>query len=297
QNCRYCLWLLVKPVKDCWDYTEFGDGAERVYECATVGNGATNVSFSIYAGKASFNMEYAAYCFGVSHVFGCVGLRKKEHCILNKQYTPQAFEGLRQKIINGMHETPYIDTKGRVYTYGEFFPVELSPFAYNETSAQQFFPLDKTQADQFGFRWTESEEKNYNIDVFPDELPDATSDTTEEITNKIIGCEHKGTCKEQCATAFKITPSEVIFYKKCGLPLPRLCPNCRHYERLQERTPLIFIKRVCACNGEKSKNGVYTNSSVHFHGASNCPNEFETSYATDRLEIVYCEQCYQAEVA
>jgi hypothetical protein len=27
-----------------------------------------------------------------------------------------------------------------------------------------------------------------------------------------------------------------------------------------------------------------------------CPVEFETSYAPDRKEIVYCEQCYNAEV-
>ena len=28
-----------------------------------------------------------------------------------------------------------------------------------------------------------------------------------------------------------------------------------------------------------------------------CKNEFETSYAPDRPEIVYCEQCYNEEVA
>ncbi len=27
-----------------------------------------------------------------------------------------------------------------------------------------------------------------------------------------------------------------------------------------------------------------------------CQNEFETSYAPDRPEIVYCERCYQQEV-
>lgn len=32
------------------------------------------------------------------------------------------------------------------------------------------------------------------------------------------------------------------------------------------------------------------------HGNIPCPNEFQTSYAPDRPEIVYCEACYQAEV-
>jgi len=33
------------------------------------------------------------------------------------------------------------------------------------------------------------------------------------------------------------------------------------------------------------------------HHSRKCPNEFETSYAPDRPEIVYCEQCYQQKVA
>ncbi len=36
---------------------------------------------------------------------------------------------------------------------------------------------------------------------------------------------------------------------------------------------------------------------MHFHeNTDSCPNEFQTAYAPDRTEIVYCEQCYQAEV-
>ncbi len=40
----------------------------------------------------------------------------------------------------------------------------------------------------------------------------------------------------------------------------------------------------------------YKNTAVHFHGNQSCSNEFETSYVPDRKEIVYCEQCYNAEV-
>ena len=42
--------------------------------------------------------------------------------------------------------------------------------------------------------------------------------------------------------------------------------------------------------------GLYKNFVDHSHGARHCPNEFETSYAPDRAEIVYCESCYQVEV-
>jgi predicted metalloendopeptidase len=60
---------------------------------------------------------------------------------------------------------PYIDSKGRIYKYGEFFPSELSPFCYNETIAQEYFPLTKEQAIKQGYKWKEREERNYTIDI------------------------------------------------------------------------------------------------------------------------------------
>ncbi len=94
-----------------------------------------------------------------------------------------------------------------------------------------------------------------------------------------------------------------------NLPLPRLCPNCRHYERLKYRNPLKLWKRVCACNGQMANSSavanamadkkgqmVYKNTITHFHGDNKCPNEFETSFSPDRPEIVYCESCYNSEV-
>jgi hypothetical protein len=81
-----------------------------------------------------------------------------------------------------------------------------------------------------------------------------------------------------------------------NLPLPRLCPNCRHYQRLKQRNPLKLWKRHCQCAGGKSSNGVYQNTVVHNHGTNPCPNEFETSYSPERPEIIYCEECYLKEV-
>ena len=56
------------------------------------------------------------------------------------------------------------------------------------------------------------------------------------------------------------------------------------------------------CSGETSEKRQetsyqYQNTIAHFHGNEPCPNEFETSYTPERPEIVYCEQCYNAEVA
>jgi hypothetical protein len=246
---------------------------------------------------SSNDIFYSLNCHSSHDLFGCVGLRSKEYCILNKQYTKEEYQRLIPKIIEHMNTTPYVDRKGRVYRYGEFFPIELSPFAYNETIAQEYFPLTKVQAEEQGYRWHEPETKEYKITKDSQDLPVRIQDVDDTILNEIVGCAHRGDCAHQCATAFRIIPEELSFYRKLNLPLPSLCPNCRHYERLAERNPLKLWHRRCQCAGGKSENGIYTNTVSHLHhGVGHCPNEFETSYAPDRKEVVYCEQCYQAEV-
>jgi len=197
---------------------------------------------------------------------------------------------------------PYMDQKGRVYRYGEFFPPELSPFAYNETIAQEYFPLTKEEAEAQGYRWRDPDTKNYTITKLPSALPDHIKDVNDSILKETIGCAHAappaGGCNHQCTTAFKIIPEELQFYRRMNLPLPRLCPNCRHYERLAQRNPLRLWHRQCMCDPSTSSGQAtkYQNTAKHFHGDKPCPNEFETSYSPERPEIVYCEQCYNAEV-
>ena len=44
-------------------------------------------------------------CAASSNLFGCVGLKSKEYCILNKQYTKEAWEALVPQIIEHMKKT------------------------------------------------------------------------------------------------------------------------------------------------------------------------------------------------
>ncbi|HPU95171.1 MAG TPA: hypothetical protein PK398_03285, partial [Candidatus Gracilibacteria bacterium] len=37
--------------------------------------------------------------------------------------------------------------------WGEFFPYKMSQFAYNETSAMDYFPLEKEEALKLGSYW------------------------------------------------------------------------------------------------------------------------------------------------
>ena len=201
-----------------------------------------------------------------------------------------------------MNDIPYVDSKGRVYKYGEFFPPELSPFAYNETIAQEYFPLTREEIISKGYKWKEPEQRNYEITIKPENLPDDINGVNDSILKEVIECQHNQKCNQQCTQAFRVIPDEFSFYKRMNLALPRLCPNCRHYERLNQKNPMKLWHGKCQCDGKTSQTSnieprtAYANTTSHFHGAEPCPNEFETSYAPDRPEIVYCEQCYNAEV-
>ncbi len=241
-------------------------------------------------------MQYADYCRASSYLFGCVSLRKKQYCILNKQYTKEEYETTIPKIIEHMDAMPYVDKNGRTYRYGEFFPIELSPFAYNESVVQEYYRYTKEEAENEGFAWKEIEEKHYEVTKRLAALPQESQTITDAILNDVIGCEHEGICNHQCSTAFKVVSEELQFYRRLSLPLPTTCPNCRHYERVGVRPPALLWNRHCLCQGKVSEGGSWKNTINHFHGAGHCPNEFETSYAPDRPEIVYCEACYNAEV-
>ncbi len=276
EYCKYCMWLIVKNNKECYDFTQFGENTERVYETLTSGKNVNDIIGCIN-GIEGRELRYSVYCYNNnSNLFGCISLKNHSYCILNKQYSKEEYEEMLPKIIKHMNDMPYVDKKGRTYVYGDFFPTEISQFDYNETSAQEFFPLTKEEAENLGFSWKEPKERNYKISIESKNIPDNIKDVPDSITAEVFGCEHEGKCKEQCTTAFRITEAEFQFYKAHKLPLPHLCPNCRHYQRVLNRNPNKFWHRKCMKAG--------------------CSNEFETSYSPDLPEIVYCEKCYNQEV-
>lgn len=297
QNCKYCLWMLIKPIKDCWDYTEYGENAQRMYESCNSGANVSDVRFSMFCYQNCARLDYCAHCPGMNDAFGCISMKKSQYCILNKQYSKEEYEALLPKIKEHMTSMPYKDMKGREYRYGEFFPPELSSFGYNETTAQEHFPLTQKEVEEQGYSWRESEERNYQVTLPLASIPDDIASVQEDILQQIIECEHRGSCTHQCTKAFRLIPAELQFLQRIGLPLPRLCPNCRHGERLASRNPLKLESRSCQCAGSASLNKAYTNTTAHFHSDSACTNQFETAYLSSNPSIVYCEQCYQAEVA
>ena len=115
-------------------------------------------------------------------------------------------------------------------------------------------------------------------------LPDNIKDTDEQILKEVIEC-------ESCRRPFKIIENELIFLKRFNLALPRKCFECRHQERFKKVNPPKLYHRQCMCGGAESPR-----TTVEHSHSGQCTNEFETSYAPERPEIVYCEKCFQQEV-
>ncbi len=280
ENLKYCERAFIS--KDGMDY-DYGLKSELMYEYVTGGLNSYNVKFSYFASNSQ-NVEYSISCNAIKNAFGCVGARSRDYVIFNKQYTKEVYEELVPKIIQHMNDMPYIDRKGRVYKYGEFFPVELSPFAYNETPAQEFEYLDKDKAISMGYSWKPTEEKDHQVTLNLENIPDDIAEVGEEILSEVIECSNKGQERYSCFKFFRITNTELVFYQKNNIPIPVLCPNCRHYQRIFSITLPRLYHRSCTC-------------AVLNHGHDGqCANEFETSYAPDRPEKVYCESCYNREI-
>ncbi len=273
EDCKYAIHSM-HGLRDTYDAYGAGANLSNSYEVVDTGIEVTRDLFTIFT-HSCHNVYYTYACQNSSYLFGCIGLRSKQYCILNKQYTKEEYEELVPKIIAHMNEMPYVGEKGRTYKYGEFFPSEISPFAYNETIAEEYYTKTKAEILEQGFRWREPDTKQYKITMQSADLPDHIKDVGNDILNQVIACEHNGECNEQCTGAFKIIPAELQFYRAMNLALPRLCSNCRHYNRLHQRNPFKLWDRKC----------------------DKCGKEIKTSYSPDRQEIIYCESCYNAEVA
>lgn len=217
--------------------------------------------------------QYTDLCTnGSEDVFGCVGMRKVSYCILNKQYTKDEYLTLREKIITSMKADG---------SYGEFFPARISPFGYNETVAQEYFPLTKNEVASKGWKWEDQAVGKFGGEtVQATVLPERIKEVQDTILQATIAC-------GACGRNYKIIKQELGWYRKNRIPLPHKCFECRHQDRMASRNPRQLWHRQCACTVPGHSSHV---------SDPRCPNEFETSYAPERSEKVYCEPCYQSEV-
>jgi hypothetical protein len=253
EDCKYVCNATF--MKDAYDVNN-DDHSELVYEAV----GSETNSMHAFNDICWFNREvlYSSLCFRCKNCFGCIGLKHKQCCVLNKQYSKEEYEKLVPTIIERMRKDK---------EWGEFFPAGISPFGYNETMAEEHFPLSKEDVIARRWRWHQADDPKDQYLGPPYEIPDVIADVPDDITKQILRCSVTG-------KPYKIIPQELKFYRSMGIPIPRKCPDQRHKERIALRNPRKLWDRQCA----------------------KCQKAIVTSYSPDRPEQVLCEGCYLKEV-
>ena len=236
-------------LKDCFDTYEAGFNCELQYESHACNRGQSLIACSISYDVN--NCSYCEMCHNSSSLFGCIGVRHKQYCILNKQYTKEEYESLVPRIIEHMRKTG---------EWGEFLPIELSFFSYNESAATEFVPMNREQVLAKGWQWYEPQ-KEFRPQTY--QIPDHIKDASDSITKEVLAC-------KSCGRNYNVIIQELAFYRKHNLPIPRKCQNCRYHDRLKSRNPYKLYHRKC----------------------QKCSTDIQTTYEPDKPETVYCEKCY-----
>ena len=254
EDCKWCV--SGQYMKDAYDISHYGASGsnELLYECEGVGHTVMQVLFSKLCWGGSSDLLYCYECFASKNCFGCIGLRHAEYCILNKQYSKPEYEKLVPLIIEKMRGSK---------DWGEFFSPSISPFGYNETVANEYFPMIPSDVRKYGWNWSNESEKEEQYLGPVHDIPDDISNVSDEILRAILLC-------EVTKQPYKIIPQELKFYREMNVPISRKCPSQRHKERMALRNPRKLWNRECA----------------------KCQKPIATSYSPDRPEIVYCESCY-----
>lgn len=267
ENVRYGFQM--DAVIDSQDQNYMGyDPSERCYQTI----GCTGVYSCQFCDSCWINsmLTYCSYCFSSQDCFGCISLNKGAYCILNMPYDKDTYNSLVGKIK---------ETMKRTGEWGRFLPREDSPFGYNESVASESYPLMRDDALQAGFHWKDnlpftSGKETITWSDIPDSIHYCKPTHLEGV---VVAC-------AQCQRNYKLTKRELEFYCVVSVPIPRSCPACRYLRRLDNEKGSQLNNRQCQCDRAHPS-----------HSNGRCEHSFKTIYAPDRPEIIYCDECYNAE--
>lgn len=259
KNCWFCFDLLRG--EDCFNMAN-GGGKNNIHGysvgfpeneecyCSVTLRNCKTIFFSANCWNSS-DLWYCDNCVNCSDCFGCVGLKNKKHCLFNVQLTPAAYQAAKHECIDRMR---------RSGEFGRFFPAGHSPFAYNESTAMDFFPLSREEITKNGYRYRDLTE-------VVDEAGGKQLESRPVVFQggEIIRCAN-------CRGRYRIVKKELSLYEQFGLPVPENCPDCRLQKRIDRRNPCMLISRNC----------------------SQCGREIETAYDEKAAPVIHCEECFVA---
>lgn len=257
ENCRYVIRGFQS--KETIDSV----GAFGCERCATTAmdqlGGYGNIG-TLYTTSCRYS-AYLDNCEECEYCFGCVGLRKKKYCILNKQYTKEEYDTLLAKIKTDMKN------RGE---WGKFWPLSSAYCGYNLSLANMMFPMEKSQATQFGAKWDENIEPHYENIINADQLPDNIDQVQDEITKQRILC-------PETKLSYNITKDELVFYREHGIPLPQRHFDWRTLDRFKPFSMMVNLQKGNCCF---------------------CNKDIEHYYSPELgFKNIACLECYQQKVA
>ncbi|OGZ76123.1 MAG: hypothetical protein A2205_03680 [Candidatus Staskawiczbacteria bacterium RIFOXYA1_FULL_37_15] len=268
KNCHQCYFL--EESENChyvfrgFQNKEIIDsvGALKSEKCAF--GSSDQFAYGNLCNLYTTNCRYSSYldfCEESEYCFGCVGLRKKKYCVLNKQYTKEEYESLVEKIKSDMKKNG---------EWGRLWPLSAAYSGYNLSLAHMQFPMTKTEALQFGAKWEEASKPHYENIITADTLPDSIDDVKDEITKQRILC-------PETKLSYNITKDELAFYKEHGIPLPNRHFDWRTQEHYKPFSHMVELQcGICA----------------------HCNKEIEHYYSPELgFQKIACMECYQREVA
>ncbi|MFA6999569.1 MAG: hypothetical protein WC241_00460 [Candidatus Paceibacterota bacterium] len=234
-------------------------GSERLYNTIAVGSKSSNVKFS-FASKFITESEFLINCRNVNNCFACIGLDNKNYCIFNRQYEKDEYYKELDKVKYSFLE------KGE---YGDFFPLSFSTFAYNGSTSDFIFPLNKEEVDKVDGLWqSETESNAVGMDlVASEDIPDNIDDVDNSILSKALVCKETG-------KPFRITESELEFYRVHSIPLP----DIHQIKRIKDRYKYLGNYRM--------------NSDI----CNMCRKNIITMYNSKDGWNLYCDDCYKREI-
>lgn len=251
--------------RGAYSYSVGWPGVEFFFGSSVV-RGGNNIKFS-YNTVSCSDCTYGDSIISCDNCLASVALKHKEYSILNKRYSKEDYLKIKSQL----------EEKGEL---GIFPGMEFCTFAYNEGAAQTQYPLTRQEVLDRGWRWQDEVPPTTGQETIKaNEIPDNIKDVDDTFLQKIYAC-------EDCKRNFRIVQRELALYRQLNLPLPQRCPQCRMLRRRKMRVPYKLWQAPCRCTIAR-----------HPHAGGGCKNTFMTPYAPERPEKIYCEQCYNTEIA
>ena len=237
----------------------YSGGSNSLYGTINIGSQSSNVRFSVSC-KYSTNSEFIFNSNNLDNCFMCFGLQNKSYCILNKQYSPEEYFRIVDEIKYQMIQNG---------EYNDGLGLEFSAQAYNFSLAQISYPLTEEEIKKMGGYVAKEPESNAgDIKILSKQsLPQTINKVPDDIVKYAIEC-------EITSRPFRITPSELQFYRIMKLPLPTVHPIVRmrkHYEM----API---------------------GKIYLSTCLKCTKSIQSLFDPKENFILYCENCYKSEV-